>query len=447
MQVTETLAEGLKREYKMVIEAGEIDAAVEDRLKEMAPTVSLPGFRPGKAPVKILRQRFGKSVMGEAIDQKVRQIVNDTFEDRGLTPAIEPDIDFGEFEEGKDLEFTLKTEIMPEIEPADFSTFELVQLEVQAKDEEIEAELNNLAEAAREATEVTEARPAVDGDILTIDFVGSVDGEEFPGGQADAYDLELGAGSFIPGFEEQLVGASAGDEREVNVTFPEEYGAEHLAGKAAVFKVKVHGLKEKAAPTIDDELAKRVGMEDLATLKTQIAERISKSYEEAARSRTKRELFDKLDETHTFDAPPTLVEQEFEAIWGQVKEQLEGDNAEEVREGKTDEELEAEYRVLAVRRVRLGLLLAEVGKRNNVQVNEQDISQAIRAQAASFPGQEQMVYEFYQKNPQALGQVQAPILEEKVVDFILELAKVEKRPATAEELAEGDDAAAGDSAA
>jgi len=211
--------------------------------------------------------------------------------------------------------------------------------------------------------------------------------------------------------------------------------------------VKVHGLKEKAAPTIDDELAKRVGMEDLATLKAQIAERISKSYEEAARGRTKRELFDKLDEAHTFDAPPTLVEQEFEAIWGQVKEQLEGDNAEEVREGKTDEELEAEYRVLAVRRVRLGLLLAEVGKRNNVQVNEQDISQAIRAQAASFPGQEQMVYEFYQKNPQALGQVQAPILEEKVVDFILELAKVEKRPATAGELAEDDDAAAGDSAA
>jgi trigger factor len=392
MQVTETLAEGLKREYKMVIEASEIDAAVEDRLKEMAPTVSLPGFRPGKAPVKILRQRFGKSVMGEAIDQKVRQVVNDTFEDRGLTPAIEPDIDFGEFEEGKDLEFTLKTEIMPEIEPADFSTFELVQLEVQAKDEEIEAELNNLAEAAREATEVTEARPAVDGDILTIDFVGSVDGEEFPGGEADAYDLELGAGSFIPGFEEQLVGASAGDEREVNVTFPEEYGAEHLAGKAAVFKVKVHGLKEKAAPTIDDELAKRVGMEDLATLKTQIAERISKSYEEAARGRTKRELFDKLDEAHTFDAPPTLVEQEFKAIWGQVKEQLEGDNAEEVREGKTDEELEAEYRVLAVRRVRLGLLLAEVGKRNNVQVIVQDISQAIRAQAASFPAQEQMDY-------------------------------------------------------
>ena len=286
-----------------------------------------------------------------------------------------------------------------------------------------------------------------DGDILTIDFVGSVDGEEFPGGQADAYDLELGAGSFIPGFEEQLVGASAGDEPEVKVIFPEEYGAEHLAGKAAVFKVKVHGLKEKAAPTIDDELAKRVGVDDLATLKTQISERISKSYEEAARSRTKRELFDKLDKTHTFDAPPTLVEQEFEAIWGQVKEQLEGENAEEVREGKTDEELEAEYRVLAVRRVRLGLLLAEVGKRNNVQVNEQDISQAIRAQAASFPGQEQMVYEFYQKNPQALGQVQAPILEEKVVDFILELAKVEKRPATAEELAEDDDAAAGDSAA
>lgn len=442
MQVTETLSEGLKREFQMTITAEEIDSAVEDRLKEMAPNVNLPGFRPGKAPVKILRQRFGKAVLGEAIDQKVREGMGSAFDDRSLTPALEPELDFDEYKDGEDLNFTVKAEVLPEIEPADFSTFELTQLEVPAKDEDIQAELERFAEAMREATDVEEARPAKDGDVVVIDFVGKVDGEEFAGGSAEGYQLELGAGAFIPGFEEQLVGVSPGEDKAVEVKFPDDYGAENLAGKDAVFDVKVTGLKEKAAATIDDELAKKVGMDDLDALKGQIAERITGSYAQAARAKMKRELFDKLDEAHQFEAPPTLVEREFDSIWGEVKQQLEGDNAEEVREGKTDEELEAEYRTLAGRRVRLGLLLAEIGKRNNVEVSEQDVSQALRAQAANFPGQEQLVYEYYQKNPEALGQVQAPILEEKVVDFILELAKVEKKAATPEELAEDDDAAA-----
>lgn len=438
MQVTETLSEGLKREFQMTITAEEIDAAITSRLAEMAPSVNLPGFRPGKAPVKILRQRYGKAVLGEAIDEKVREGMQSAFDDRSLTPAMEPELDFGaeEYKDGQDISFTVKAEVLPEIEPADFSTFELVQLEVQAKDEDIQAELERFAEAMREATDVEEARPAKDGDVVLIDFVGRVDGEEFAGGSAEGYELELGAGAFIPGFEEQLVGVSPGEEKAVNVTFPADYGAENLAGKDAVFDVKVTGLKEKAAAVIDDELAKKVGMDDLDALKAQVAERIGGGYAQQARAKMKRELFDKLDEAHQFEAPPTLVEREFESIWGEVKQQLEGDNADEVREGKTDEELEAEYQRLAARRVRLGLLLSEIGKRNNVEVSEQDVSQAIRAQAANFPGQEQLVYEYYQKNPQALGQVQAPILEEKVVDFILELAKVEKRPATPEDLAE-----------
>jgi trigger factor len=436
MQVTETLSEGLKREFQMVITAGEIDSAVEERLVEMAPQVNLHGFRPGKTPVKILRQRFGKAVLGEAIDKIVREGLASAFDDRSLTPAFEPELDFGEYKDGEDLSFTVKSEILPEIKTMDFASLELVQLEVPAKDEDVQSELERFAEAMRETTDLEEARPAQNGDVVVIDFVGKVDGEEFAGGSAEGYHLELGAGAFIPGFEDQLVGVSAGEEKDVNVKFPDDYGAENLAGKDAVFAVKLTGLKVKTDAKIDDELAKKVGMDDLKALKAQIAERITGSYNQAARARIKQELFDKLDEGHEFEAPPTLVEREFDQIWGEVKQQLEGDRAEEIREGKTDEELEAEYRKIAMRRVRLGLLLAEIGKQNSIAITEQDIGQAIRAQAANFPGQEQLVYEYYQKNPQALGQVQAPILEDKVVDFILELAKVEKRSATPEELME-----------
>ena len=438
MQVTETLSEGLKREFQMTISADEIAAAVETRLQDMAPTVNLPGFRPGKAPLKILRQRFGKAVLGEAIDVKVREGMQSVFEDRSLTPALEPELDFGEtpYEDGKDLSFAIKAEILPEIEPIDFSTLELIELEVPAKDEDIQTELERIGEMTREATDVAEARPSQNGDVAVIDFVGKVDGEEFPGGAANDYQLELGGGAFIPGFEEQVLGMSPGEEKAVEVTFPDDYGAENLAGKAAVFAVTLKSLQEKGPAVIDDELAKKVGLDDLEALKGEIANRIKGGYAQQARAKLKRELFDKLDEAHTFDSPPTLISREFDNIWGEVKQQLEGENADEVREGKTDEELEAEYRKLAERRVRLGLLLAEIGKRNNVEVSEQDVSQAIRAQAANFPGQEQMVYEYYQKNPEALGQVQAPIMEEKVVDFILELAKVEKKAATPEDLAE-----------
>lgn len=444
MQVTETLSEGLKREFQMTITAAEIDSAVEARLQQMAPNVNLPGFRPGKAPVKILRQRYGKAVLGEAIDQKVRESMQSAFDDRSLTPAVEPALDFGEYKDGEDLNFTIKAEILPEIEPMDFATLELVQLDVAPKDEDIQTELDRIAEAMRETVDVAEPRPAKDGDVVEIDFVGKVDGEEFAGGSAESYPLELGAGAFIPGFEEQLVGVSPGEAKQVQVKFPDDYGAENLAGKDAVFDVTVKALKEKAAATLDDELAKKVGAEDLADLKAKIGERISASYAQAARAKLKRALFDKLDAAHDFPAPPTLEEREFESIWSEVKQQLEGDDADEVREGKTDEELEAEYRKLAARRVRLGLLLAEIGKRNNIEVTEQDLSQALRAQAANFPGQEQLVYEYYQKNPQALGQVQAPILEEKVVDFIVELANVEKRAATPEDLAEDEEDKAGD---
>ena len=446
MQVTETLNEGLKREFDCVIAADVIAGKVDAKLVEAMPNVNLPGFRSGKVPMKMMRQRFGKSVAGEVIDESVRDGIQSAMDDRGLRPAAQPEILDVEFIEGQDFKFKLKAELLPEVTPVDFATVELERLEPDLPEADIDETLQRMADNQRERVEVTEARPSANDDALVIDFEGSIDGELFPGGAAEDYELVLGSGSFIPGFEEQLVGANVGDEKTVTVNFPDDYGAEHLAGKEAAFKVTVKGMKTLAAAEINDELAVKMGAENLDDLRDKIRETMERDYKAAARNRTKRQLFDILEETHDFPLPDVLVEQEFQGVWGEVESQLAGENAYEVREGKTDEELETEYKALAARRVRLGLLLAEIGKRNNIQVSQEDIGQALRTQAANFPGQEQLVYDYYQKNPEALGSVQAPILEEKVVDFILELAKVEKRTATPEELADEDEgkAEAGD---
>ena len=435
MQVTETLNEGLKREFECVIAADTIDDKVEAKLKELAPTVNLPGFRPGKAPLKILRQRFGRAVTGEILDETMREGIQSTLEERDIRPATQPQVDMiEEYQDGGDLKFSIKAEILPEIEPVDFSTIELEKLEPEIPEEEVEDALTRMADSRRERVEVTEARPAADGDVVVIDFVGSVDGEEFPGGAAEDYELTLGSGQFIPGFEEQLVGVNVGDEKTVTITFPEDYGAEHLAGKEASFAIKVKGLKELGPAEVNDALAEQFGAENLEDLRNKMRETMEREYGNAGRNRVKRELFDKLDELHTFPLPEALVEAEFDGIWQELQQQLEGENAENVREGKTDEELREEYRKVAERRVRLGLLLSEVGRRNNIEVSNQDMQTAIAQQAAQFPGQEEMVQKFYMENPQMLGQLQAPILEDKVVDYILELAKVEVRKVPPSEL-------------
>lgn len=450
MQVTETLNEGLKREFECVIAADTINDKVEAKLKELAPTVNLPGFRPGKAPLKILRQRFGRAVTGEILDESLREGIQSTLEERDIRPATQPQVDMvEEYEDGGDLKFSIKAEILPEIEPIDFAAIELVKLEPDVPDSEVEEALGRMADSRRERVEVTEARPAADGDVVVIDFVGSIDGEEFPGGAAEDYELTLGSGQFIPGFEEQLVGVNVGDEKTVTVNFPEDYGAEHLAGKEASFAVKVKGLKELGPAEVNDALAEQFGAENLEDLRNKLRETMEREYGSAGRNRVKRELFDKLDELHSFPLPESLVQAEFDGIWRELQQQLEGDNAEEVREGKTDEELREEYRKVAERRVRLGLLLSEVGRRNNIEVSTQDMQAAIAQQAAQFPGQEEMVQKFYMENPQMLGQLQAPILEDKVVDYILELAKVEVRKVPPAELladpdakSESDDASA-----
>lgn len=427
MQVTETLNEGLKREFACVLAADDINAKVDEKLQEAAPTMNLPGFRPGKVPMKILRQRFAKSVTGEVIDEAVRDGVQSVMDDRGLRPAMQPEIEDVEFEEGQDFKFKLKAELLPEFAPVDFATIELERLEPDLPESEIDDMLNNMAENSREPVDVEEARPAENEDVLVIDFEGSIDGELFPGGAAEDYELRLGSGSFIPGFEEQLVGANVGDEKTVVVNFPDDYGAEHLAGKEASFKVNVKGMKALGPAEINDALAEKMGAENLDDLRSKIRETMEGQYKDVARNKVKRVLFDKLEELHDFPLPEVLVEQEFTGIWGEIERQLEGENADEVREGKSDDELKEEYQKVAQRRVRLGLLLSEVGRQNNIEVSQEDLGRAVAQQASQHPGQEEMVQKFYMENPQMLGQLQAPLLEDKVVDYILELAKVEVR--------------------
>ena len=434
MQVTETVSEGLKREFRIVVPAEEIQSQVTSKLQDIGQQIRLPGFRPGKAPLKVLKQRYGKGVMGEVLESAVNQSSQKVMEDRGLKPATTPNVEIEKFDEGADLEFKVALEVLPEIAPMDFSKIELERVTAEAAPETVETALQRIGEQTQKTRKVEESRPAREGDVVVIDFVGKLDGEPFAGGSAEGYELKIGGGSFIPGFEDQLIGAMPDEKREVRVTFPQDYGAEQLAGKEAVFDVTVKEIREPEPVSINDELAKTLGLDSLEALRSSIKGRIESEYNAVTRGRLKRALFDRLEEAHDFPVPQTLLDQEFEGIWGEVKKQLEGPEGESVREGKSDEELQAEYRRVAERRVRLGLLLAEVGRANNITVSQDDLTRAVRAEIGRFPGQERQVFDFYQNNPGALARLQAPILEDKVVDFILELANVSTRSVPAEEL-------------
>jgi len=434
MQVTETNAEGLKREFAIMVPAADIQAQVTAKLEEIAKTIRLPGFRPGKAPIGVLRQRYAKSITGEVLEAQVNESSQKAMDDRGLRPAVPPKVEDLKFDEGTDLEFKLAVEVMPEIAPMDFASIELERPTAEVEEKSIDEAVERLASNLRKTRPLAEPRPAQSGDIAVIDFVGKLDGEAFAGGSAEGYELELGAGNFVPGFEDQVIGAEVGEKREVRINMPDDYGAEHLAGKEVVFDVEVKELKEREPVTVDEETAKNFGFETLAELREAVKGRIESEYGALSRARVKRVLFDKLDEAHKFDVPESLVSQEFEAIWGELKQQLDGPNGEQIREGKSDEDLEAEYRRVADRRVRLGLLLAEVGRLNNISVSQDDLGRALRAEASRYPGQEERVLDFYRQTPGAMARLQAPILEEKVVDYILELAQVTNRTVTPEEL-------------
>ena len=433
MQVTETSNEGLKREYTVVIPKEDIDGRMSERLTEVGTTVNVPGFRPGKVPLAILKKRFGDAVRGEILEQTIQDSIQKTMDEKDLRPAMEPKVDLVTFEDGADLEYKMTVEVIPDIEPIDFGTIELERLIAEVPDGDVESSIERLAEQQKTYA-VEEGRAAEDGDQLLMNFLGRIDGEAFDGGAAEGMELVLGSGQFIPGFEEQLVGTKAGDKKIVNVDFPEDYGAENLAGKAAEFDVDVSEVRAPAKVEIDEEFAKSMGAEDLAALQSMVRDQIGSEYTQISRGRLKRELLDKLSDTADFEVPPGMLEDEFQNIWKQLKEAKEQDRLDEDDKGKSDEELEERYREIAMRRIRLGLLLSEIGRGNNLTVSQDDLNRAMAEQAQRFPGQETQVMQFYQENPQAMQELQAPIFEDKIIDYILELAKVTERTVSIEEL-------------
>ncbi len=437
MQITETVSEGLRREYKVVVPMGDLDAKVTARLEEMKPRMHLKGFRPGKAPVSFLKKQFGKSMMGEIVEEAVNEGSKKAIEDNALKPAFAPQVEpVGEIEkvvDGKaDLEFTVKVDLMPDFELADPAKIKIEKLTAEVTDADVDEALKRLAEQSRSySTHEGEARL---DDVVKIDFVGRVDGEEFQGGKADDFDLLLGSGQFIPGFEEQLIGAKAGDTRDVKVTFPAEYGEPKLAGKDAVFTVTVKEVKAPDELKIDDELAKRLGLDSLGVLKDRVRDQVKLDFARATRLHLKRRILDALDAQHSFPLPPAMVEGEFNNIWNQVQTELQREGKTVADEGKDEEELRKEYHGIAERRVRLGLVLARLGEQNGLTVAADEMQRAIAQRARQFPGQEQQVFEFYTKNPQAQAEIRAPIFEDKVVDFIAELADVTDRKVDRETL-------------
>ncbi|AWK87190.1 trigger factor [Azospirillum thermophilum] len=433
MNITETSADGLKREYKVVISAQDIETKVNGKLEELRRTVQLPGFRPGKVPVAVIKQRYHGSVLAEVLEDAIADSSRQAMGERGLRPALQPKINVEKYEDGGDLTYTMGVELLPDIEPGDFGSIELEKPVAEVEDKAVDEALEKLASAHSTQAPVTEDRPAETGDIAVIDFAGTVDGEALPGMDGKDYPLELGAGRFVPGFEEQLVGAKAGEHRTVSVTFPEDYPHERLKGAATVFEVDVKELRKTVPAEVNDELAKEFGMESLQALRDAIRDRIKSEYANMSRLRVKRQLLDKLAETHAFEVPQGMVDIEFEGIWERLQQELKNGTAGEDA-NKPEDELKTEYRTIAERRVRLGLLLSEVGRRNNVQVTQDEVNRALINEARRFPGQEREVFEFFRQNQQALESLRAPIFEDKVVDFILELAKVSEKTVSVDEL-------------
>jgi trigger factor len=430
MQVTELSAEGLKHQFKIVVPASDLSAKIDERLAEMAKTAAMPGFRPGKVPVGLLKKQYGQALFGEAVEAAVNTSTAKAIEDRGLKPALQPRVDLKQLEEGKDVEFEVLVEVLPEIGKLDFSGIELERLKAEVPEKDIDEALERIAKANREQKPVDPPRPAQKGDAIKLDFVGSVDGVEFPGGAASDYTLELGSGSFIPGFEDQLVGAEVGKTVDVKVTFPTEYGAPELAGKDAVFKCTIKEIHEFVEKPADDEMAKKNNFENLEAMRKAIGERIGQDYNQISRTMIKRQLLDKLAEAHKFEVPEGLVESEFNAIWQRIEEaKQKGEKLED-----DEEKMRKEYRDIADRRVRLGLLLADIGRSNSIDVTPEELNQAVMREAMRYQGQERQVLEFFSKNAEAKEQLRAPIFEEKTVDFILELAKVSEKSVTPEEL-------------
>lgn len=433
MQVTETNTSGLKREYKVVVPAGDLKSKVDSKLVELGQKVQLPGFRPGKVPMAELKRRYQKNVMGEVINEAVNEGSQRLMQDNNLRPAGQPKVEITKLEQDSDLEFSVAMEVIPDIKAMDFKTVKLERVKVEVPDKEVDERLEGLAKRQGGSEVAADDHAADKGDIAVINFVGKVDGVAFEGGSAEGHYLEIGSGQFIPGFEDQLIGAKKGDQRVVKVTFPAEYANPELAGKAAEFDVTVNEVRAPKPAALDDEFAKALGLTDLADLKKQTKERIEGEFGQVARARVKRKLLDILADNHEFSLPDGLVDIEFQAIWRQIEEDMKNDRLDEEDKGKSEEQLKQEYRDIAVRRVKLGLLLSEVGRQNNIEVAQEDLTRALIAEARRFPGHEKKVFEYYQSSAEALNQLRAPLYEEKVVDFILEQADITDRGVTPEQ--------------
>jgi trigger factor len=439
MQITETVSEGLRREYKIVIGATDLDQKLTGRIEEMKSDVHLKGFRKGKAPVSYLKKTFGKSMMGEIVEAAVNESSQKAVTDNSLKPAFPPQIDLisemQQVVDGKsDLEFTVKVDLMPDFELTDPSKLKVEKLVADVTEAEVDEAVYNLAKQGRTYSPRAEDEAAETDDSVKLDFVGRVDGEEFPGGKGDDFSLVLGSGQFIPGFEDQLIGVKPGEERELNVTFPADYPDAKLAGKDAVFTAKVKEVSKPDPLVVDDELAKKLGLDSLATLKDRVRDQLKADFSRASRMHLKRRILDALDTAHSFSLPPTMVESEFDAIWKAVEAELQREGKTAADEGKTEEELKKEYHDIAERRVRLGLVLARIGEQNGITLTQDEIQRAIAARARQVPGQEQQVFNFYANNQRAQAEIRAPLFEEKVVDFIAELADVTEKKVDRETL-------------
>ncbi|MBQ0803563.1 MULTISPECIES: trigger factor [unclassified Sulfitobacter] len=433
MQVNETLNEGLKRGYAITVTAAELEAKVNEKLAEAQPEVEMKGFRKGKVPMALLKKQFGQKVMGEAMQEAIDGAMQEHFEKSGDRPAMQPDVKMAneDWKEGDDVEVTMTYEALPEIPEVDLTSITLDKMVVKADDAAVDEALANLAETAQDFKSRKAGVKSKDGDQIVFDFLGKVDGVAFDGGAAEDYPLVLGSNSFIPGFEEQLVGVVADEEKNVTVSFPDDYQAPHLAGKEAVFECKIKDVKKPVAAKIDDELATKFGAEDLAGLKGQIAERLEAEYMGASRAVMKRGLLDALDKLVSFDLPPSLLDAEA----GQIAHQLWHEENPDVQ-GHDHPEIETteEHKTLATRRVRLGLLLAELGQKAEVQVTDAEMTQAIMNQARQYPGQERQFFEFVQQNQQMQQQLRAPLFEDKVVDYVFEQATLNEKEVSKEDL-------------
>jgi trigger factor len=450
MQVTETLSEGLKREYKVVVPASELDAKVNARLDELKDRVRINGFRPGKVPATHLKRMYGRSAMAEVIEATVRDTNNQIVSEHGYKLAADPKVTLPT-EEGaidqliagkSDLNYTMALEIVPPITLGDFKSIKLTRLAADVTDAEVEQGITRIVDQNKPYMIRPEGEKAAKDDRVTISFAGTIDGKPFEGGSGDDAVVLIGSNTFIPGFEDQLIGIGAGETRTLKVTFPARYMKEDLAGKAAEFVVTAKSIEAPGKVTADDDFAKSLGLESLAKLRDAVKDSISREHAGMSRQKLKRALLDELDNLHKFEPPPTLVEEEFDRVWKSVLSELETERKTFADEGTTEEKAKAEYRAIAERRVRLGLVLAEIGEKNNITVTEDELSRAVMERARQFAGQEQRVWDYYRQNPQAVAALRAPIFEEKVVDFLVELAGVTDSKVSRDELYKEDDSVA-----